>query len=238
MGNVELANKTGQEALRIANESGDILSKANANFALGLSYYLKGCLKEAGKHLLNSSDLLQKSNHLAYSAYANSFLSDICLDTGEYETAQKFSEKAISFLQHSEMAPSYIIWNKISVALAQVMKNGKDINTNEIFKWHEDIKNKWLKGKVLNYIGKILLNIDDKHLSEAENWIRISIETSQKYGMMWNVARDYVLHADLFKRKGDLPKIQENLSKAIDIFKECGADGWVEKYEKELAELS
>ena len=29
----------------------------------------------------------------------------------------------------------------------------------------------------------------------------------------------------------------EKLGKAIDIFKECGADGWVEKYEKEIAEL-
>ena len=44
--------------------------------------------------------------------------------------------------------------------------------------------------------------------------------------------------SDLFKKKDNLPKARENLSKAIDIFKECGADGWVEKYEKELAALS
>ena len=29
-----------------------------------------------------------------------------------------------------------------------------------------------------------------------------------------------------------------NGGKIIDIAKQCGADGWVEKYEKELAELS
>jgi hypothetical protein len=40
-----------------------------------------------------------------------------------------------------------------------------------------------------------------------------------------------------FKRKEDFPKVKENLTKAIEIFKECGADGWVEKYEKELAAL-
>ncbi len=54
---------------------------------------------------------------------------------------------------------------------------------------------------------------------------------------MWNLARDYALYADLFKRKGDPPKAKEKLNKAIEIFTECGADGWVEKYEKELAEL-
>ena len=55
--------------------------------------------------------------------------------------------------------------------------------------------------------------------------------------MMWNLAKDYALYADLFKRKDDLPKAKENLTKAIEIFKECVADGWVEKYEKELASL-
>jgi hypothetical protein len=37
--------------------------------------------------------------------------------------------------------------------------------------------------------------------------------------------------------KGDQSKTKENLNKAIEILKECGADGWVEKYEKELASL-
>ena len=35
------------------------------------------------------------------------------------------------------------------------------------------------------------------------------------------------------KKKG-----QENLKEAIKIMEECGADGWVKKYEKELAALS
>jgi len=55
--------------------------------------------------------------------------------------------------------------------------------------------------------------------------------------MMWNLARDYALYSELLKRKGELPKAQEHLSKAIKIFKECGADGWVKKYEEELMQL-
>ncbi len=117
------------------------------------------------------------------------------------------------------------------------MNNEKDINLNEIFKWHEDIKNKWIDGVASNHISKILLNIDDLHISQAEDWIKKAIETSQKYGMMWYLAQDYALYADLSKRKGDLSKAKQNLSKAIEIFTECGADGWVEKYEKELASL-
>ncbi|HEA67882.1 MAG TPA: hypothetical protein ENI07_13825 [Desulfobacterales bacterium] len=237
LGNVELAYQTSQEVLKIADESGDIFSKAIANQALGISYYLKGCLKEAEEHLLKSADLLQKSGQLAFAAITNSYLSAIYLDMGEYETSQKISERAISFWKHSSMGSSYIIWNKISIALAKVMNKEKDINLNEIFKWHEDIKNKWIKGFAPNYIGKILLNIDDQHIAEVEDWITRSIETNQKYGMRWNLARDYALYAEWFKQKGDLLNASENLNKAIEIFKECGADGWVDKYKKELAEL-
>jgi flagellin-specific chaperone FliS len=51
------------------------------------------------------------------------------------------------------------------------------------------------------------------------------------------LAIDCAQYADLFIKKGDQSKAKENLSKAIAIFKECGADGWVEKYEKELAAI-
>ena len=237
LGNVKLAYQISQEILRMANESGDIYSKAHTYLALGLSYYLKGWFKEAKEYLLKSVDFLQKSNLLAFEGMANSYLSAIYLDMGEYETSKKSSERSISLIQHSIKVSSYIIWNKISIALAKVMNKEKDINLNEIFKWHEDIKNKAVKGLAPNIIGKILLIIDDQHLSEAEDWIKKAIETNQKYGMMWNLARDYALYAELYKRKGDPPKAKEKLNKAIEIFMECGADGWVEKYEKELAEL-
>ena len=55
---------------------------------------------------------------------------------------------------------------------------------------------------------------------------------------MVELGMNYAFYAELFKRKGDQSKAKENLNKAIEIMKECGADGWVEKYEKELAALS
>ncbi len=55
--------------------------------------------------------------------------------------------------------------------------------------------------------------------------------------MNWHLGQDHAIYAKLCNRKGDLSKAQENLVTAIKIFKECGSDGWVEKFEKELAEL-
>jgi hypothetical protein len=87
-------------------------------------------------------------------------------------------------------------------------------------------------------VGEILLNIDDKHMSEAEIWIMKAIDADERNGTRWYLANDYALRSKLFKKKGDQSKAKDNLNKAIEIFKECGADGWVEKYEKELAEIS
>ena len=55
--------------------------------------------------------------------------------------------------------------------------------------------------------------------------------------MRWNLAKDYGTYSEIFKKQGEKEQAVEKLGKAIDIFKECGADGWVEKYEEEMAEL-
>ena len=62
--------------------------------------------------------------------------------------------------------------------------------------------------------------------------------TSNRCGGEEFQGKDCVIYLPLFNPEGDQSKAKKNLIKAIQILKECGADGWVEKYEKELAELS
>ena len=51
-------------------------------------------------------------------------------------------------------------------------------------------------------------------------------------GIYWWLAKDYVTYAEVLNRKGDHVNAKEYLSKAINIFKKCEADGWVDRYEK------
>ena len=94
------------------------------------------------------------------------------------------------------------------------------------------------EGWMRRYLGEILLIIDDQHFSEAQHWIEEAIEADRRNQMMFHLGRDYAVYAELFKRKGDRATAKEQLGKAIDIYKECGADGWVTKAEEELAKLS
>ena len=118
------------------------------------------------------------------------------------------------------------------------MNNEKDIDLESLYGFVSNNKLRVYDGQMRRYIGDILLNIDRHHSPEAEKWIIEAIETDRKTGMAWNLGRDYVLYAEILKRKDDQSKARQNLAKAIEILRECGADGWVDKYEKELAAIS
>ncbi|MBW1862865.1 MAG: hypothetical protein JRJ02_10895 [Deltaproteobacteria bacterium] len=118
------------------------------------------------------------------------------------------------------------------------MNKEKDFEIETLYSYVDENNLKLYDGCMRRYIGEILLNIDDHHKSEAEDWIKKAIEADRRNGMNWHLAEDYALYADLFKRQGYRPKAKENLSKAMNIFQECGADGWVDKTKKELEALS
>jgi class 3 adenylate cyclase/tetratricopeptide (TPR) repeat protein len=236
-GRIDLAYQTTNEAVRMAEESGDIYSKAQAYADHGVSCYYKGFLRDAEQHLLKAIDLCERINLFGYGAFAHHFLGHTYFAMEEYQTAQDHFGKAISLRERARLMPSFGSLSKIASAGAKVMSNEKDINLNELFRCYDDNKIKAFEGQMLRYIGEILLNIDDQHMNKAEDWIKKAIEANKRNGMMWYLGRDYASYAELLKRKGDLAQARENLNTAIEILKECGADGWVKRYEEELAKI-
>ena len=75
-------------------------------------------------------------------------------------------------------------------------------------------------------------------MAEAETWIRRTTDFHAMHAMPWHLGKDHALYANWFKKKGDIQGAKEQLTKAIDLFKECGADGWVTRTERTLSELS
>ena len=156
----------------------------------------------------------------------------------EYKLSQKHYESVISIYRRGSVFPSFVNLFKIASALSKMMNNEIDVSKNEILRCYQDSKIKLAKVWMLSFMSEILLNMDDQQPFEVEDWIKRAIEAHNRYSMMWHLAKDYALYAEWFKRKGDLSKARGNFSKAIEIFQECSADGWVEKYEKELAAIS
>jgi tetratricopeptide (TPR) repeat protein len=237
-GKIDLAYRTSAEALQMADESGDMFSKAMAYSVHGYSCYCKGFLDEAEAYSLKGVDYSERINFSAWIARSYYNLAETYFDREEYPKSRDCSHKQFSIYEHAKFfSPGFINQGKIGFARAKVMNNERDIDLQSLYEV-EDGNLSTYEGWMLRCIGEILLNIDDQHMNEGEDWVKKAIKTDEKNGVMFNLGRDYVLYAELFKRKGDKPKARENLKKAIEIMKECGADGWVEKYEKELAALS
>ncbi|MBA7650629.1 hypothetical protein ES703_58439 [subsurface metagenome] len=228
-GKIDLGYQVSDEALQMAEQSGDIWSKAVAHSAHGISCYHKGLLDEAERHLLNGGEFSERINFFSWAGSAYYYLGDTYFDRANYKKSQDCYGKAISLLESVSFMPSLANLNRIALARAKVMDNEKDINLNEAFKCYDANKVKIFGGWMARYIGEILLNIDDQHMNEAEDWIKRAIEAGKRNGMMLDLGRAYASYAELLKCKGDLTGAKENLNTAIEILKECGADGWVEK---------
>ncbi len=237
-GKIDLAFRTSGEAIRIAEESGDILAKAFAYPLHGISCYGKGFLDDAEKHLLTALEITEKANHHFRNGGAHFFLGWTYFDMGDFLKSKEHYEKGVQIYENSSLWPSSLSLGKVGIARSKVLNKEKDVDLETLYALARNVKLKFELGHVHRYIGEILLNIDDQHMSEAEKYMQKAIETDQRIGLNFNLAKDHALYADWFKKKGDVQGAKEQLTYAIDLFRKCGADGWVTRTEKTLAEIS
>jgi hypothetical protein len=64
------------------------------------------------------------------------------------------------------------------------MNNEEDIDLGSLYRYEAENKVKWFEGLMLRSIGEILLNLDDQHMNEAEDWIKKAIEADNRNGIM------------------------------------------------------
>ena len=236
-GMVSQGHQTSHQALQIAEESDDILSKATAYTCHGISCFYRGFFEEAEKYLLKGVNFSERINLFSFSVVGHQWLGYAYFDMEEYQKSQDHYCKAIHLQELSKLFPSTVNFSKIAVARTKVISNEKDIDLESLYSYANENKIKLYDGSTARHISDILMNIDEHHMSEAKNWINKAIKAHKRYGMMWDLGRDYALYGELSKRMGDQSKAKENLNKAKDIFKECGADGWAQQTERALSHL-
>jgi class 3 adenylate cyclase/tetratricopeptide (TPR) repeat protein len=240
-GKIDLALQVSKEMLQAAAESGDVLTKQPGYAAYGTACYYKGRLDEAERYILESLAYHEKTSQAAWGGYAAGFLGWTYHDMGNFGQAKKYHQHCVSILEDARILPSWVNCHKLWVKMNRILNGEPDIDIHKLgglVKAHEKNRLAMSKSFESRCIGEIFLHIDDHHMTEAEEWIRRSIDFDVMHAIPWNLGKDHTLYADWFKKKGDIQGAKEQLTKAIDIFRECGADGWVEKYEKELVRIS
>ncbi len=238
-GKVEEAYRESREAVILANESGDIHTMGMAYACHGSASYFKGFFEEAEKAFSQAIHSCRKSGQKSWEAWSTGWLGLMYLDLGKHTRSLEFLQNTISIGAHEKDFPSWYNLNRLCLDKARVLNQDRDINLAELpSKYLEKNRMKIIEGTIARHIGEIFLNVDGLHGDEAEGWILKSLELDRKNNTLWSLGRDYVLLAELSKRRGDLPGSRQNLGKALEILQECGAEGWVARYEKEMALLS
>jgi tetratricopeptide (TPR) repeat protein len=237
-GKINPAHELAQETLTLAQETGDAFIKGIAYAIYGAACYQKGLFDEAKIHLLEWASSYEKSAPVAWIVWGYQCLGSIYIDLREYDDAVNCYKKLILIMENVRLMPSVIKHLQSCLMKAKALRHDQDIELKELFACYENYKVTWGKGWTARNIGDVLLHIDDDHLADAEAWFQKAIETDTENKLRWHLAYDHALYAEWFKKKGDIQGAKEQFTKAIDIFRECGADGWVEKYEKELVRIS
>jgi class 3 adenylate cyclase/tetratricopeptide (TPR) repeat protein len=232
-GKVSLSYETTKEAVRMAEESGDNLSKAFAYISHGLSSYYKGSLRDAEEFLLKGISLSEIGDTSFMAPAAYRYLGDTYYDMAEYQKAEEYYTQSSLNCQDSVSVFSGVFFT--ALVKAKVMNNQRDINLKELFKYFEENRVKCYEGYMARNISEILLNIDEKHNEEAEEWVRKAIEADKRINDRLGLAKSYDLYAEVLKHKGDLPGAREKLQQAIDTYRECGADVRQQMAEEKLA---
>lgn len=235
-GRIDMAYKTSQDAVRKAEESGDTYSKAIAYASHGTACFGRALFPEALKHLSRSVEFCQSEDIQMWEGWARTMLGEVFFEIGEYASSEDHYGKAALLFTAGLHSISGLA--KIGRAMARMMRTGLDTDLESLLNHLHENKLKYCEAWKLRLLGKILLTTGDQDTCKAEDSIEKAIVTAARNGMRLELARSYALYAELFKRKGDATREKEQLNKAIKIFKDCGAGGWVKKYEEELARLS
>jgi len=236
-GEINSAYQMAREALALANETGDAFIKGMACSIYGVSCYQKGLFDHAKTHFLEFTSSYEKSAPIAFLAWGYGILGSMHIDFGEYDEAVSSFKKVIAIMEGVDFLPSIIRLYQSCLARAKVLRHDGDIELSDLFAACRKNKILFCEGWMDRNIGDILLNTDACNLSDAEEWFKKAINADGRNGFRWQLAADHAAYANWFTRKSNKQGAKEQLASAIDIFRKCGADGWVERYEREIALL-
>ncbi|MCK5493151.1 MAG: hypothetical protein KAJ14_08580, partial [Candidatus Omnitrophica bacterium] len=102
-GQVNFGYQHSKEAIQLAEESGDIFSKATAYTQHGVSNYYKGSFTEAIQNLLMGADFGERINYFVWNAVTQLYLGEFHFEIGEYQKSKIYYGKAIKLFENNRL---------------------------------------------------------------------------------------------------------------------------------------
>jgi len=232
---IHLAYSISEESLKMARETDNPNANLVAILCHGLSCYFRGYPDAAESILREGLNWHDKVPQNIWCMINCAFLGDVHCQLGQPEEALRHYELGTSFLTSTGLVPSWLSIIKVSMARAEVLAGRKEKPLDYLAKHHNNNKFKILTGWTARNIAEILLTAGS--IRQAEEWLNKAMEEDRRNSAWWYLGQDHTLYAEIYKRKSDPVAARVHFNKAIQIFKDCGASGFQENAEQELASI-
>jgi class 3 adenylate cyclase/tetratricopeptide (TPR) repeat protein len=233
-GQVSKAVETCEKIGSIAEKSGDIYSKAVSYTALGFSGFHKGWIDQAEKHLEEGVVWCERSNFSYLVAGCRFNLGHIFFAQQKYSESMDQFMAATHIWQQLGLGPSLVGYTETLVLLAGMMCGERNPEPELAFKVASENKFAYREGAIWRCLGMTLSHCEKGTMEEAQNAIGKAIEADTCNGTRWSLAMDYMAYADLLEKNQTGAEARDNLGKALEVFEECGADGWAAEVKRRL----
>jgi class 3 adenylate cyclase/tetratricopeptide (TPR) repeat protein len=236
-GKINNAETLSREAIQAANEIGNEHIKAMAYSSHGQIRFFKGDFEGARRLLTAALNFSQKVDHLAWKSWTEFWLAHIYFFSGQFKDATLSVTSWLSTMKEMGHVLGWQAYGNVFLQRIIITMIGKSTQTFDPTVSRSEKKVKLTEGICEATIADILIKLDKKFIPEAEAAVEKAIAADTRNGTRWFLGQDYAVYADVCKAKGDMAGARANLNKAIDIYRQCGADGWVKRYESQLASM-
>ncbi|MGZ3535963.1 MAG: hypothetical protein ACXU9K_12160, partial [Thermodesulfobacteriota bacterium] len=120
-GKIDLEFQTTMGAVHIAEESGDVFSKANSYTSHGISCLGKGLLHDAQKYLLMGMDFCERINFNSWNGLAHFHLAETHFEMGDFLRSKGHYEKGSRVWESNQLLPSWVNLQKVGLVRSKVM---------------------------------------------------------------------------------------------------------------------
>lgn len=227
-----------EQARAAANESQDPTAVALDQAVIGILRSTQGLHEEAQRHLLKGLKYTGETAQSTWRSMVLTYLGDTLCELGEYREAESRYHQAAQILEEHGVLPSWRAVHELKAVRARAQSGDTDIDIEQLHRWRESIQFAIFEGLSARTIAEIMLLAADPDLAEARLWLEHAIAADANKGLRLDLAKDYVCQAELHRLAGEPGAMRESLTRARDLFHECGAEGFVRDLDQRLASES
>ncbi|MDZ7698747.1 MAG: hypothetical protein U5R49_18075 [Deltaproteobacteria bacterium] len=145
--------------------------------------------------------------------------------------AKRHYVNAIRLLNINSFLPSFMRVCELAMARMTALNNEKIPNLDLLLTYDDRNSLRRFSIQARIYLAEIMLYLNSTDTRDAVKCIQGAITTNRENGTFFELHRSLAVCAQIYKQSGERSKAKEALNEAIRVCRECGADGWVEKYE-------